>query len=207
MNERFYNIVLKIIKPLVRIFYPFEVHGLENLEEAKNNYIICCNHLSNVDPAFLMLTHSKPIRFMAKSELFKNRLLAWFCRNMGAFAVNRGKGDKSALENSAKIVNSGEILGVFIEGTRSNTGDFLRPKSGATLIAVSTSADILPICITGSGRNNKVRMFHKTVVSYGKVIKFEELGYEKGSRISLKNATNMVMNNIMELRREGEKNL
>ena len=133
MNIKFYKTVLKIIKQFINIFYPFEVRGIENLENPGKNYIICCNHLSNVDPAFLMLTHSKPIRFMAKSELFRNKLLAWFCSNMGAFAVKRGKGDKSALENSEKIVKSGETLGIFIEGTRCKTGEFLRPKSGATL--------------------------------------------------------------------------
>lgn len=200
MNKKFYRAVLSVVRPLVNIFYPFEVRGVENMENADKNYIICCNHLSNVDPAFLMLTHKKPIHFMAKSELFSNKLLAWFCGNMGAFAVKRGKGDKSALKNSEKIVNNGETLGIFIEGTRSKTGEFLRPKSGATLIAVGTSADILPVCITGAGKNNRVKMFHKTIVSYGKIIKVDELGYEENSRVSLKNVTNKIMDSIVELR-------
>lgn len=200
MNKKFYKIVIAIIKPFVKFFYPFEVRGLEKIKNANGNYIICCNHLSNIDVAFLMITHKKPIYFMAKQELFENKILGWLFKKMGAFAVKRGKGDKSALINSENIINSGNILGIFIEGTRSKTGDFLRPKSGATLIASKTNSDILPVCITGSGENNKVKLFKKTIVSYGDFILNNEIRCEEGSRIALKEATNKIMENIIKLR-------
>ncbi len=201
MNEKFYKIVMAIIKPLVKFFYPFEVRGLENIEKSKSNYIICANHLSNMDVAFLMITHKKPIYFMAKQELFENKILGWFFRKMGAFAVKRGRGDKSALINSEKIINDGNILGIFIEGTRSKTGEFLRAKSGVALIASKTNADILPVCITGSGKNNKVKLFKKTTISYGNFISNSEIKCEEGSRSELKEATNKIMENIIKLRK------
>ncbi len=200
MNEKFYKIVIAIIKPLVRFFYPFEVKGTEKINDANGNYIICCNHLSNIDVAFLMITHKKPIYFMAKQELFENKLLGWFFKKMGAFAVKRGKGDKSALINSENIIKSGNILGIFIEGTRSKTGEFLRPKSGAALIAAKTHSNILPVCITGSGENNKVKLFRKTTISYGNFILNNQIECEEGSRNSLKEATNKIMENIIKLR-------
>ena len=200
MNNKFYYRAISIVRPLMKFFYPFEIRGKENIENAECPYIICSNHLSNLDPAFLMLIHKEPIRFMAKQELFKNRILNWIFTKMGAFEVKRGKGDKSALVTSENILKSGEVLGIFVEGTRSKTGEFLRAKSGATLIAASTSAKILPVCITGTGKNNKVRMFHKTIISYGNFIMPEDLGYEAGSRASLKIATEKIMDNIKSLR-------
>ncbi|MDO4199528.1 MAG: lysophospholipid acyltransferase family protein [Clostridia bacterium] len=202
MSERFYKAVITIIKPFLKFFYPFEVRGLEKIKNAKKNYIICCNHLSNVDVAFLMVTHEKLICFMAKEELFKNKILGWFFKKMGAFAVKRGKGDKSALINSENIIKNGNILGIFIEGTRSKTGEFLRPKSGATLIASKTNADILPICITGSGENNKVKLFKKTIISYGDFIPNNAINCEDGSRSALKESTNKIMDSITKLRQD-----
>lgn len=200
MNEKFYRVIISIIKPFVKFFYPFEVRGLEKAQKPEKNYIICCNHLSNLDVAFLMVTHKKPIYFMAKQELFENKILGWFFKKMGAFAVKRGKGDKSALVNSENIIKDGNVLGIFIEGTRSKTGEFLRPKSGAALIASKTNADILPVCITGSGKNNKVKLFKKTVISYGDSILNSEIKCEEGSRIALKEATNKIMESIIKLR-------
>lgn len=200
MNEKFYKIVISIIKPFVKFFYPFEVNGLSKIDNTGENYIICCNHLSNIDVLFLMITHKKPICFMAKQELFENKIFGWLFKKMGAFAVKRGKGDKSALINSENIIKSGKILGIFIEGTRSKTGDFLRPKSGAALIAAKTNSNILPVCITGSGKNNKVKLFKKTTISYGDFILSGQIECEDGSRSSLKEATNKIMENIIKLR-------
>ena len=89
---------------MVKFFYPFEVRGYEKIDSADGNYIICSNHLSNIDVAFLMITHKRPIHFMAKQELFENKILGWFFSKMEAFAVKRGKGDKSALINSENIL-------------------------------------------------------------------------------------------------------
>ena len=201
MNKRFYKTLITIIKPFLKFFYPFEVRGLEKTKNSKKNYIICCNHLSNVDVAFLMVTHKRPIYFMAKEELFKNKILGWFFKKMGAFAVKRGKGDKSAIINAENIVESGNILGIFIEGMRSKSGEFLRPKSGTALIAAKTHSDVLPVCITGSGENNKIKLFRKTVIEYGDFILSNEIECEEGSRNSLKEATNKIMDGIIKLRR------
>lgn len=198
-NSKFYNIMLFIVKPFVKIFFPYEVKGLENIKQDQN-YIICCNHLSNIDPVFLMLTHAKCIYFMAKQELFKNKFLGAIFSKMGAFAVKRGQGDKSALKTAEQILNDNKILGIFIEGTRSKTGEFLRPKSGVAFLANNTQSDILPVCITGGGKNNKVKMFKKTTIQYGPIIKYSAIKFDSGVRQELKNSTNLIMENIKKLR-------
>lgn len=199
-NNCFYRLVVKFLRPFVKLLFPYEVHGLDNIKNLNKKYIICSNHLSNMDPVFLMITHPKSIYFMAKAELFKNPICGWFFSKMGAFAVKRGKGDKSALDKSQSILKSSNILGIFIEGTRSKTGEFLRPKSGIAFLAHVSGSAVVPVCITGGGESSKVKLFKKTTITYGKPVLPEQLGICEGSRIELKNAVNLIMNSIKELR-------
>ena len=200
MKESFYKFCVSIIKPFIKMLYPYEVKGKENIENISGGYILCSNHLSNVDPIFLALTHKRPIFFMAKIELFKNKLLARFFSCLGVFPIKRGKADKEALNYALGIPTSGKVLGIFVEGTRSKTGEFLRPKSGATVLANKSKSDIVPVCITGGGSNCKVNILKKTIIYYGKPIKFEKILFEENDRKGLKNSTNLIMENIKNLR-------
>jgi len=87
MNKTFYKFCIFLLKPLVRIFFPYDVKGKENLNKLSGGYIICSNHLSLLDPVFLVLIHPQPIFFMAKSELFRNRLLKKFVTFCGASLI------------------------------------------------------------------------------------------------------------------------
>ena len=189
-----------MIRPIVKIFYPYEVHGTENLSGISDGYILCSNHLSNMDPVFLAVTHNKPIFFMAKVELFRNKLFGFILKKLGVFPIKRGKADINALEHAMQIPKSKEVLGIFIEGTRSKTGEFLRPRSGATVLANKSQSGIVPVCITGSSEDNKIHIFKKTTISYGKPIKLNQIVIEENNRKDLKEATNFIMENIKKLR-------
>lgn len=200
MNKGFYKFCINVIRPIIRIFYPYEVHGVENLSGISEGYILCSNHLSNVDPIFLAITHTRPIFFMAKVELFKNKLLGLILKKLGVFPIKRGKADINALEHAMQIPKSKEVLGIFIEGTRSKTGEFLRPRSGVTVLANKSKCGVVPVCVTGSGADNKIRIFKKTTISYGMPIDFDKILIEDNNRKDLKEATNLIMENIKELR-------
>ena len=199
-NKKLYKFVSFILRPIIKILFPCEIKGLEKLEKLNGGYILCANHLSNMDPIFLILFHPKPICFMAKQELFKNKILGRFFSSLGAFAVKRGKGDRSALDNAKQVLENSDILGIFIEGTRSKTGEFLRPKSGAALLAYETKSTVVTACITGASKDNKIRLFKKTTIEYSDPIDFKELGINEGTRLELKSATNLIMDKIKELR-------
>lgn len=199
-NKKFYKFLSFILKPIVKILFPYEVRGLEKLDKLEGGYILCANHLSNVDPIFFILFHPNPICFMAKQELFKNKILGRFFSSLGAFAVKRGKGDRSALDNAKQVLENNDVLGIFVEGTRSKTGEFLRPKSGAALLAYETKATVVTACITGKSKDNKVRLFKRTVIEYNDPIAYEDLNIKEGTRLELKSATNLIMDKIKELR-------
>ena len=199
-NKKFYKFVASALRPFVKIFFPYEIIGLKNAESLTEGYIICSNHLSNIDPVFLIVSHPRPICFMAKSELFKNKILKWFFSALGAFAVKRGKGDQQAIYEAQQILQNGNVMGMFIEGTRSKTGEFLRPKSGAAVLSASSKSPILPMCITGTDPDHKVHIFKKTIIRYNKPIMPPELDINNISRSDLKAATNLIMDKIKEMR-------
>jgi 1-acyl-sn-glycerol-3-phosphate acyltransferase len=163
--------------------------------------ILCCNHMSNTDPIRLAYTQKRQIFYMAKEELFRNRFVGSAIRALGAFAVARGKGDKAAMNLAQRHLKEGDVVGIFIEGTRSKDGNFLPPKSGAVMLAKSCGVPILPCCITPVG-SALPRLFRPCVINYGKPIYPNELSIEKGSPSEFREASKFVMSRIMELREE-----
>ena len=196
-----YKIAKIVLKPLMKIFFPYEVKGSENLENLRGSYILCSNHLSNFDPVFLVISNKRQIRFMAKAELFKNAFLGYIFRKVGAFSIERGKGDREAIHIAENILKSREILGIFIEGTRSKSGDFLRPRSGVALLACKSKVPIVPVCITGGGPNNKIKFLKKTIISYGRPMDITEMpGTAEVNIGTLRRVSNDIMGKIKEMR-------
>lgn len=198
-NIVFYKILVAIVRPFIKLLYPYEVVGSENLDRIDGGYILCSNHLSNLDAIFLAITHPRPIFFMAKAELFKVRLFGKILSMLGVFSIQRGKNDKVGLNTAENILKSGGVLGIFIEGTRSKTGEFLRPKSGVSVLSYSTKMPILPVCITGSN-NNKIKIFTKTKIKYGDPINCEDLDINPDNLLGFKKSTKFIMNKIINLR-------
>ena len=197
-ESKLYRAVVTIIRPFVRILYRLKVVGLENIP-AEDGVIICPNHTSNADPVVLAVSLKRQIYFMAKAELFKNKLLGKLFKMVGAFPVERGKGDTSAIDSAEKILKNGEQLGLFIEGTRSKTDDFLRPKTGCAMIAYKTGATIIPVCITGANEH-KLKILKMNVISIGEPIKVNQLNVKEGTGKEFRDTSRFIMESIKELR-------
>lgn len=190
-----------VVIPIFKALYFYKVKGKENVPE-QGAYIVCSNHISNYDPVLLSLTQKRQIFYMAKAELFKNKFLASLIRTLGAFPVTRGAGDGKAINEAEKILDEEKLLGIFIEGTRSKTGEFLRPKSGAVIIASQKHIPIIPVCITP--KHKKIKPFSGVTITWGKPITPEELGLTNGGGEEYRNASRMVMEKIKQLREESK---
>lgn len=196
-DSKLYRVIVTIIRPFVRILYRLKVVGLENIPD-ENGVIICPNHTSNADPVVLAVSLKRQIYFMAKAELFKNKILGKLFKMVGAFPVERGKGDSSAIDTAKKILANGKQLGLFIEGTRSKTDDFLRPKTGCAMIAYKTGATIIPVCITGANEH-KLKILKKNVIAIGKPITVAQLDIKEGTGKEFRYASRAIMENIKNL--------
>ena len=110
-------------------------------------------------------------------------------------------GGISAIRRGIDILKQHGIVGIFIEGTRSKTGDLLRPKPGAMLLAYETDAAVVPACIIGSdGKPPKI--FRRTVIRVGKPMSVKELGMEDDSSMAMRKASRVVMEQISLLKDE-----
>ncbi len=164
----FYGFARGVVKCAYRLLFRIKIEGLENVPE-DGAYVVCANHQSNLDPPMLGVCLPIRLRFMAKEELFKNKLFGSLLRALGAFPIKRGKSDVGALRAAMKMLASGERVVVFPEGGRSSKGHLKKGKSGAALIAVKAGVNILPIGIDG-----QYRFLSKITVKIGKVIPLEK---------------------------------
>ena len=112
--------------------------------------ILASNHTNNVDAPVISLGVPRYPMFMAKQEMITWPILGPAFRIFGAFPVRRGGADLSAIRTASEMVNEGNMLVMFPEGTRSRTGSLTKGHPGTALIALRTGAPILPVAVTGT---------------------------------------------------------
>ena len=194
---RFYSFIRAFFTPLVRWLLRPSVSGRENIPKDAG-FIICCNHQSVWDMFILVIDFPHQIRFMAKKEIFKNPISSCFFSHLGAFPVDRGSGDKSAIKNAMDVLDKGSVLGIYPEGTRNKEGRPGKAKAGAAMLALNSRADVLPVAINYHG---KPSLFCKKTLSYGELIPNEKLcgDYDKVGKTQIREATNTIMGEITKL--------
>ena len=198
-NKVLYSIGKFILRPAYKILYRYKIKN-KGAIPAEGGVILASNHMSFADPVLLKKKKKRRLYFMAKQELFKNKFAASVIRALGAFPVERGAGDGKALKTGGDILKEGNVMTIFIEGTRTKTGDLLRPRSGCALVAQQMQLPVVPCCIT---KRNFNRKFSKTIIHFGEVLTPEKMGLTPDSgRRELKGATNMIMGEIKRMREE-----
>ncbi|BAN02285.1 lysophospholipid acyltransferase family protein [Ilumatobacter coccineus] len=138
-------------RPVVRRLWDIEVIGYDRLPET-GGAILCPNHISFLDSAFLMLTAPRNISFLGKAEYLDSWSTRFLFPALGMIPVDRSGGRQSveALDSAAEVLRRGELFGVFPEGTRSRTGALGNGHTGAARLATRTGVPIYPVGITGT---------------------------------------------------------
>lgn len=150
------------------LFFAFRVRrkGIENVPK-EGPVILAFNHTSNLDPVVAGITSPRQLNFMAKSELFKNKLFGGLIKRLGAFPVHRGRGDVGAIKTAFKIFENNGVMLIFPEGGRVKPGQRVKAKPGVALIAQRSGVPVVPVHIIG-----EYKWMHKISVCYGKPIDF-----------------------------------
>jgi glycerol-3-phosphate dehydrogenase (NAD(P)+) len=112
--------------------------------------IIASNHRSFFDPFVIGTLSRRPLYYVAKSELFRNPVLAWFLTALGAFPVERGVGDREAMRTAQELLARGELVLIFPEGTRTRPGPLGQPKRGVGRLALASGVPVIPLAISGT---------------------------------------------------------
>lgn len=168
-----YTWALKYVVPMRETVFRTYVEGQENLP-TDGAAILCCSHRSNFDPVVVGLAVPRPLRFMAKAELFRIPLFRSLIRALGAFPIHRGIGDRQALQRAENLLREGELLLIFPEGTRLRSGRVPgRFQSGAVRLALRAGVPIVPAAILNEG---KTRLFRRKTVRFGEPVTASALG-------------------------------
>lgn len=201
-NYKLYTFSVPIAKLLMSLKYKLRYEGKENLPKT-GAYIVSANHLTSFDPVLLAMNSGRVIHFMAKYETFEKPFTRFFLTHFNSFPVKRGSSDKSSIEYAINLIKHGEVIGIFPEGTRNQEGgEPQKAKSGVALIAKATNSDVVP-CSIHIGEKKGFR--RPCTVRYGKLIKFEDLGFTSESRSTaeIRNASRIIFDETVALWRKG----
>ena len=191
---RFYRFGVAVTRWFVSWFYRMRYEGLENIPQG-GGYIVAANHLSLWDPLLIAHVVKPQIHYIAKYEVTTIPVIGYLIRRLGAIPVRRGEGDGGALDKSVALLKQGAVFGIFPEGTRSKTGLPLRARSGISVIAGRTGADVLPVGLSYSGKGFRARV----TVRFGKPIPHERLGINLASPATLRGGAKQIMGEIIAL--------
>lgn len=196
---RFVRMVAGAIVPAL---FRTKVIGAENIPAS--GALLAGNHVSYMDPVLLWCVSPRPVHFMAKSELWESKLTRWGLPKFWAFPVNRGEPDRAAITTATELLRSGELVGVFPEGSRAAeaSGELGQAHGGAAFIAIRAEAPIVPVAFAGTEkvwpRGQKLPRLARTYIRIGAPILPGEIAPEAGRKERVAAVTREMMRRISE---------
>lgn len=138
-----------VVSPALHSYFRGRIYGVEHVPQ-QGPLVVVSNHASDFDPPILSNSVCRPVAYMAKQELFRVPVLGTLIRWYGAYPVNRGAADRSAIRAALASLEAGWAVGIFLQGTRTPDGRITEPKLGAALIAAKAQAPLLPVSLWGT---------------------------------------------------------
>jgi len=143
-----YRVVRSIAWTFFKIAGRSQVIGHENIPES-GPAIVACNHVSLLDPPLVGANISRESAFMARHDLWRNRLFGSIISRLNAFPVHRDTADRAALKHAVELLRRGLVLVLFPEGTRSPDARLQVAQPGLALIVQRSGAPVVPTAVVG----------------------------------------------------------
>lgn len=170
----FYRSMRALIGGTSALLYRARIVGRERLPKT-GGYILAPSHRSMMDIPLSAWLAQRPLRYMGKASLFRIPLLGTFFRSLGGFSVARDGTDRKALRDAMAMLEHGEVLLVYPEGTRQNGPKIEALQPGAAYLALRAGVPIVPVGLAGTEeilRNHRVKVprFRRVVMLVGEPI-------------------------------------
>ncbi len=193
----------------LRLVFRPQVEGLEHIPE-DGAAILAGNHLSFSDSVFLPLVVRRRITFLAKSDYFtgtgiKGRLIKWFMSGVGQVPVDRsgGSASEAALATGLRILQEGQLLGIYPEGTRSPDARLYRGKTGVARMALEAGVPVIPCAMINSHEiqppGKIFPRLQRIKIAIGVPLDFSRYEGMSGDRFVLRSMTDEIMYELMQL--------
>ncbi|HEX6329201.1 MAG TPA: lysophospholipid acyltransferase family protein [Jiangellaceae bacterium] len=198
-----------LLGPILLVVYRPWVEGAENVP-ATGPAIIAGNHLTVVDSLFMPLVVERKVVFLAKSDYFTERgVKGWLKRiffgGTGNVPIDRsgGKASEAALRTGLKILQRGDLLGIYPEGTRSPDGRLYRGRTGVARMALEARAPVVPVAMIGTFEMQPpgriIPKVRRPGVRFGKPLDFSRYYGMESDRYVLRAVTDEIMYALMQL--------
>lgn len=208
----FYWILHRLIAgPLLKGAFRIQVTGVENVPK-RGAVILASNHLSVIDSVFLPLTISRHVSFLAKVEYFSGKgLKGWLTRQFfigtGMLPIDRSGGKKSeaSLQRGIEVLNRGEVLGIYPEGTRSPDARMYRGRTGIARMILEAKQNVIvvPVIMVDTEKvlpiGEKRPRIRKVGVVFGEPLDFSRYRGVKADRFLLRSITDEIMSELHAL--------
>ena len=195
----------RVAGPLARRLWRIESKGYERLPD-EGPAILCPNHISFLDSAFLMLTVPRNISFVGKAEYMDSWKTKYLFPTLGMIPIDRSGGAKSqsALEVAADVLRRGELFGIFPEGTRSRDGYLYKGRTGAARLALEVGCPIYPVGVVGTDRIQPPdarfpKPFQSCSITIGRPVKPDRYRDRREPHLALRSMIDEVMFEIREM--------
>jgi 1-acyl-sn-glycerol-3-phosphate acyltransferase len=199
-----YRALKRVLPPLVVRYFHLRAENLENIP-AGGGAILASNHLAFLDSVFLPILVERPVYFLAKADYFENPRTRWFFRGVGTIPTYRQGGSRSqqSLASGIDVLERGDLLGIYPEGTRSPDGRLYRGKTGPVRMALEAGVPVVPCGIVGSRQvqpsATSLPRRSPVTVRYGRPLDFSRYAGRHEDPFVLRSATDELMYEIMML--------
>jgi 1-acyl-sn-glycerol-3-phosphate acyltransferase len=198
-----------VLGPLLRFIFRPWVRGVENVPNS-GDAILASNHLSFSDSIFLPLQCPRPVVFLAKSEYFtgkglKGFLVKTFFKATGQLPIDRsgGKASEAALNTGLGVLEQGQLLGIYPEGTRSPDGKLYRGRTGIARMALEAKVPVIPVAMIDTEKVQPVGVRFPRVrrvgIVFGRPLDFSRFDGMEGDRIVLRAVADEIMYELMKI--------
>ncbi len=150
VQRAWYAFVRVLVVGFCRVFWRLRVEGTAHVPDGP--FVLSPVHRSNVDTPLVATVTRRPLRYMGKDAMWKYGWSAWFFTSLGGFPVHRGTADREALKKCVSVLQGGEPLVLFPEGTRQSGPEVQPLFDGAAYVAARTGVPIIPVGIGGSAK-------------------------------------------------------
>ena len=173
----FYKIFKMILGPIFKFYYKPKIIGKENIPK-DGPILVVGNHKHLYDQCLAILATKRVIHYMAKKEYFDDKKVAWFFKISGCISVDRKNKDREAASKAINLLNNGQAVGLFPEGTRNRTEAILLPfKFGTVSMAKKTNAYLVPFGIKGD-----YKFRSGVTIKFGKPFKVGKMNLEVANK-------------------------
>lgn len=176
VNPLVYWVVRAFFQPFFHVYFRMTRIGREHVP-ASGPVIFAANHRSFLDPFVIGAMSRRPLYFVAKKELFRKPLQRWFLNSLGAFPIDRGGADGDAMSTARAVLERGDCVVIFPEGTRTRPGGIGSPRRGVGRLALETGAPVVPVAVHGTTHIRtrwRIRP-HKVIVRAGRPLTFPHI--------------------------------